>query len=214
MELLLSESRGSAQSDNLNFQLSALSKDKDSKELKVPSHSSCFKRVTHIIKPYSCPNLDQEVTPVVAPDEAVSCKCGKTRCLRLYCPCFAANKLCRNCACCNCQNTEQDLAEVVQAKSETATKNPLAFQSKFKSRKKQVVNARGCNCARSSCIKNYCECFQKGTGCSRLCKCRNCKNAMIDLEDHEVAELYEKQIRRRLSAKKKQKPNTLSVIFE
>ncbi|CAL9063882.1 unnamed protein product, partial [Musa banksii] len=29
----------------------------------------------------------------------------------------------------------------------------------------------GCNCRKSNCVKNYCECFKAKMGCSRLCHC-------------------------------------------
>lgn len=33
-----------------------------------------------------------------------------------------------------------------------------------------------CSCSKSSCEKNYCECYKAGTGCEPWCKCSNCKN--------------------------------------
>ncbi len=33
-----------------------------------------------------------------------------------------------------------------------------------------------CNCLKSNCEKNYCECFKAGVGCRDSCRCINCKN--------------------------------------
>lgn len=37
-------------------------------------------------------------------------------------------------------------------------------------------HARGCNCSKSRCVKNYCECWQMGVKCHGKCKCTNCAN--------------------------------------
>ena len=36
---------------------------------------------------------------------AIVCGCHKTKCLKLYCECFAEGKYCLNCSCKSCHNT-------------------------------------------------------------------------------------------------------------
>lgn len=128
-----------------------------------------------------------------------TCKCKQSRCLKLYCSCFAEGLRCESCSCVDCHNSEAH-SELVHTASEfVKIKNPLAFRSKFVKRKQDLLNTRGCNCSRSMCQKNYCECFQKKVGCSRICRCHNCKNMQLTLDDTEVRQLYQKPIRRRLN---------------
>ena len=37
------------------------------------------------------------------------CKCKRSRCLKMYCECFALQRLCRGCQCKDCGNTEEML---------------------------------------------------------------------------------------------------------
>lgn len=48
-------------------------------------------------------------------------------------------------------------------------RNPMAFQPKVASGTSQHL--RGCNCRKSGCMKNYCECFQAGVPCTARCAC-------------------------------------------
>lgn len=143
--------------------------------------------------------------------ERVACHCKKSKCLRLYCECFAKGLICGvDCACEGCHNTEElkDLRELVV--QETLEKNPFAFKSKYKRLKEdeRLLHSRGCNCSKTGCVKKYCECYNAGTGCSRLCKCSNCKNENIELEDADVKVYYDRVLRKR------SKKSVLSECFE
>lgn len=130
----------------------------------------------------------------------VSCKCKKSRCLKLYCECFSNDGFCHpSCKCENCCNKEEfkELRELVR--KEILQKNPKAFQKKFKKvkRKDGFLHSRGCNCKKTQCLKNYCECFSVGIGCSSLCKCVNCKNKKVDIAPQEAEAYFEKPERKR-----------------
>lgn len=41
-------------------------------------------------------------------NKKISCNCKKTKCLKLYCECYNAGKICGgDCKCLNCSNTEE-----------------------------------------------------------------------------------------------------------
>ncbi|XP_020157750.1 uncharacterized protein [Aegilops tauschii subsp. strangulata] len=125
-----------------------------------------------------------------AADGCKHCACKKSRCLKLYCPCFAGGGYCsEKCGCVPCFN-KADFAETVQ----TTRKVLLSRQKRMslKINRRLEANAetmedahnsssstpprRGCNCKKSSCLKKYCDCYQDGTGCSLFCRCEDCKN--------------------------------------
>ncbi|XP_020093119.1 protein tesmin/TSO1-like CXC 7 [Ananas comosus] len=119
------------------------------------------------------------------------CSCKKSRCLKLYCACFAGGTYCsESCGCQLCFNnptygetvhsTRKDIwlrkgcsfplkanetSEAASGSKKDTSKSPSSSQRK-----------KGCNCKKTSCLKKYCDCFQGGIGCSLLCKCEDCQN--------------------------------------
>ncbi len=101
------------------------------------------------------------------------CNCKKSRCLKLYCECFATQEYCSGCNCVDCHNTVDHIEEKKVAMTRVNAKNPSGFLRRLPVITEPMV---GCNCKRSSCQRNYCCCFKRGGKCGSLCKCTNCSN--------------------------------------
>ncbi|KAM8940092.1 protein lin-54 homolog isoform 3-T3 [Pelodytes ibericus] len=107
------------------------------------------------------------------------CNCTKSLCLKLYCDCFANGEFCNNCNCTNCYNNLEHENERQRAIKACLDRNPEAFKPKIgkgKEGESDRRHSKGCNCKRSGCLKNYCECYEAKIMCSSICKCIGCKN--------------------------------------
>jgi hypothetical protein len=60
----------------------------------------------------------------------VCCNCKKSRCLKLYCDCFANGELCRDCNCTGCANVEENKEEIYNTRAAIVERNPQAFKPK------------------------------------------------------------------------------------
>jgi hypothetical protein len=102
------------------------------------------------------------------------CTCQKSKCLKLYCECFAKGKYCEDCSCTDCHNIDFHKQEVSKAKEIVRGKNPLGTKKHWDEEQEGIIS---CKCSKSECIKNYCECYKKGRKCGTRCDCIGCKNS-------------------------------------
>jgi hypothetical protein len=118
------------------------------------------------------------------PNEARSCRCKNSKCLKLYCMCFSAGAFCGSsiCQCQDCHNV--DGSELL---SREPGSHPTGCQCTacrdVKSQKMvqlgeiTLASESQCACKNSNCLQLYCLCFQAGSLCNAaLCKCFQCLN--------------------------------------
>jgi Tesmin/TSO1-like CXC domain, cysteine-rich domain len=105
-------------------------------------------------------------------DSPVVCNCKKSKCLKLYCDCFATSATCSSaCNCVACENNTKHDVVRQEARRAVLDRNPAAFQIKA------IDDSTGCSCKKSSCLKKYCECYRLGNVCTTdKCRCVSCKN--------------------------------------
>ena len=118
-------------------------------------------------------DLDDDITnPNIIKKNNMGCNCKNSGCLKRYCECFSRMKYCDiNCQCKNCYNNVKHEKERNDAIKIYLVKSPVSFK-----KINMDLNNITCNCKKSNCLKNYCECFQFGLKCTYSCGCVDCKN--------------------------------------
>ncbi|CAK91053.1 unnamed protein product (macronuclear) [Paramecium tetraurelia] len=108
--------------------------------------------------------------------EQFSCSCSKSHCLQMYCSCFHNGRVCgKSCKCQECENAEDNIIKrekAVNYAKKKAQRNKKVPEGKIF----ETTEIWGCNCSKTRCVKNYCECFIRGKKCSVECNCQHCDN--------------------------------------
>ncbi|KAF2302552.1 hypothetical protein GH714_037697 [Hevea brasiliensis] len=149
----------------------------------------------NMVEDQASPKRNRKRTKCINESEGCKrCNCKRSKCLKLYCECFAAGVYCLDsCACNNCFNRPDYEDTVLDTRQLIEARNPLAFAPKVVKHAmdspaniveegnwttpSSARHKRGCNCKKSKCLKKYCECYQARVGCSNGCRCEGCNNS-------------------------------------
>jgi len=131
--------------------------------------------MSNILPLFLNPQLEEHIKEEKS-KKKFTCNCKKTKCLKLYCECFANNEYCIDCKCCECSNVIGNEFEIKKNYNEVKDKNPVALKLNLISKNNE--NSIGCNCTKSNCLKKYCECFKIKKFCGENCRCRDCDNVV------------------------------------
>lgn len=135
----------------------------------------------------------QPGTPFTPLIQKAKCSCKASKCLKLYCPCFASSGFCGpDCTCKNCKNSLSTARAVREARETVLARDPRAFDPKVRNSPATAsggdIHSKGCNC-RKGCAKNYCVCRELRVDCGPRCTCsgpNGCLNGKSDaIEDHQ-----------------------------
>uniref|UniRef100_A0A1B6JGB0 CRC domain-containing protein n=1 Tax=Homalodisca liturata TaxID=320908 RepID=A0A1B6JGB0_9HEMI len=144
------------------------------------------------------------------------CNCTKSQCLKLYCDCFANGEFCFQCNCNSCFNNLDHEEERQRAIKACLERNPNAFRPKIG--KGYVGDERrhnkGCNCKRSGCLKNYCECYEAKIPCSNNCKCIGCRNVEESKDARERNNSEGSKINQQIAVKSKLKSEIEECVYK
>lgn len=132
-----------------------------------------------------------------------SCNCKKSKCLKLYCECFRSNGFCdASCSCQECYNKAEYRDIRNQFYVEQLQRNPSSFSSKIVALSTTTLYSKGCNCKKTECMKNYCECYAAKVKCTHLCRCTECQNFDEKIPQESLQCFQDRQVKKRKKSEK------------
>ena len=148
-------------------------------------------------------NIVVQYKPKVKSD-LPTCKCkSRTHCLRMKCSCFKKLAYCSSeCKCMNCMNTEKykKTRNILIKTQKIINKNSFSTGNVNESIinvKNVKINKFGCNCKKGQCDNKYCGCNILSAKCSSLCRCINCVNEKLILNQEEQKKFFFKKKRKK-----------------
>lgn len=122
-----------------------------------------------------CAVRDGTNTPVRKREK--SCRCTKSKCLKLYCSCYASGLACTNfCSCVGCENTKASGIANHPSSCNCVGCRSVKIETSLKVVQGAASQSRSCSCKSSRCLQLYCACFQSGSFCGPSCRCVDCLN--------------------------------------
>jgi Tesmin/TSO1-like CXC domain, cysteine-rich domain len=110
-----------------------------------------------------------------------SCRCTKSKCLKLYCSCYSAGMACTPfCSCVGCENTKASGIANHPPTCNCVGCRSVKMETSLKVVQGNSSQSQACSCKASRCLKLYCACFQSGSFCNPSCHCKDCSNTLAE----------------------------------
>lgn len=150
----------------------------------APGIGSCDKSVENLGEPMWIAQALLELDSIVkdgtnTPNrrKEASCRCSKSKCLKLYCSCYSAGLACTPyCSCVGCENTKANGIATHPRNCNCAGCQTVKIETSLKVSQGVPSESQTCSCKSSRCLKLYCGCFQSGSFCNLKCRCLDCLN--------------------------------------
>jgi hypothetical protein len=118
----------------------------------------------------------------------VTCRCTKSKCLKLYCSCYSSGLSCTPfCICAGCENIKGRGIENHHPSCNCVGCKSVKIETSLKVVQGVPSESLSCSCKSSRCLQLYCSCFQSGSFCSPSCRCADCFNSPTENAARESA---------------------------